>query len=67
MNATIELIKLQTFVLSKGETLINQSGEYKSTPEVFTILYKIWKNIVDSDEQIHFERLVAGTTYKTCK
>lgn len=63
MKVTLQLIDLQTYVLSKGYSIIGDNRKYKSTPEVLYILNNIYKTI-DEDEHRYLGRLVAGTTYK---
>lgn len=65
MYPTMELIELQTYAISKGESIIEDSGEYKSTEDVFEILHKCWNNAAGK-ERDRLERILSGTPYK-CK
>lgn len=64
MNEDMGLIELQAYVLTKGESLTNQPGKYKSTPEALKILHKVWKGIEDEEEKEYFEKMVVGTPYE---
>ncbi|WP_099467871.1 hypothetical protein [Konateibacter massiliensis] len=64
MNVTIELINLQTYMISKDRSIIDRNGKYKSTPDVLKILHQIWEEIDDS-ERHYLEKLVIGTPYFT--
>lgn len=61
MNVTMELVELQTFVISKGESIIGNQG-YKQTSEVLDILAKVW-DASNEDEKRYLEKLISKTPY----
>lgn len=57
---SIELMQLQTFLLSKNMTLIDGNGRYKSLGDVFDMVNKQWENL-SIDEQKKLSELMADT------
>lgn len=65
MKPTLELINLQTFVLTYDKSIINSKCQYKTVSEVTDIIKEIW-NQIDENKQKYLAKLVAGTEYKKC-